>query len=273
MDFPTLFTFSQSSLQDYADCARRFQLRYLERLAWPAIETEPTLENERRQQAGQLFHRMAQQALVGIPLEKLEKLAATSELEKWWQNFSTEYPKIARAQKLYPEMTLSAPLGGHRLTAKFDLVAVMDGKAIIYDWKTYHHRPRNETLSARWQTRVYRWLLAEAGKHLNNGKNFAPEDIEMVYWFTEFPDLPARFVYNARQFERDHNELGKMIADIGQVENFPKVDESKTEKTCRFCAYRSYCARGDRAGDWREAEFIDDALPEISFDQIAEIEL
>ena len=273
MDFPALFTFSQSSLQDYADCARRFQLRYLERLAWPAIETEPTLENERRQQAGQLFHRLAQQALVGIPLDKLEKLAGSPELAKWWQNFSADYPNIARAAKLYPELTLSAPLGGYRLTAKFDLVAVNEGKASLYDWKTYHKRPRNETLALRWQTRAYRWLLAEAGKHLNDGKNFAPEDIEMIYWFTEFPDQPARFPYNAGQFERDRAGLEKIIAEISQAGEFPKVDESEAERACRFCTYRSYCARGSVAGDWREAESEPDALPEIILEQIAEIEL
>jgi CRISPR/Cas system-associated exonuclease Cas4 (RecB family) len=273
MEFPALFTFSQSSLQDYADCARRFELRYLERLAWPAIETEPALENERRQQAGQLFHRMAQQALVGIPLDKLDKLASSPELAKWWQNFSAEYPKIARAEKLYPEITLSAPLGGHRLTAKFDLVAVSEGKAVIYDWKTYHKRPRNEFLAIRWQTRVYRWLLAAAGKHLNNGQDFKPEQIEMVYWFAEFPAEPARFPYNAGQFERDRAGLEKIITEISQAGEFPKVDEDEAEKTCRFCTYRSYCARGDIAGNWREAEFEDEALPEIALDQVAEIEL
>ena len=36
-----LNTLSQSSLQDYVDCARRFQLRYLDRLSYPAIESEP----------------------------------------------------------------------------------------------------------------------------------------------------------------------------------------------------------------------------------------
>jgi CRISPR/Cas system-associated exonuclease Cas4 (RecB family) len=273
MDFPELFTFSQSSLQDYNDCARRFELRYLERLAWPAIETEPTLENERRQQAGQLFHRMAQQALVGIPLDKLDKLASSPELAKWWQNFSADYPKIARAEKLYPEITLSAPLGGHRLTAKFDLVAVMDGKATIYDWKTYHKRPRNEFLAVRWQTRVYRWLLAEAGKHFNNGQGFAPEQIEMVYWFAEYPQEPARFAYDTDQYQRDRAGLEKIIAEISQASEFAKLGEDEAEKTCRFCNYRSYCARGTSAGDWRDAEIESDNMPEIILEQIAEIEL
>jgi len=35
-NLPAPFTFSQSSLQDYYDCPRRFELRYLSRLIWPA---------------------------------------------------------------------------------------------------------------------------------------------------------------------------------------------------------------------------------------------
>ncbi len=42
---PNSFTFSQSSLQDYMDCARRFQLRYIDQLNWPAINTETVVEN------------------------------------------------------------------------------------------------------------------------------------------------------------------------------------------------------------------------------------
>ncbi len=69
---PAQFAFSQSSLQDYADCPRRFQLRYLDKLIYPAAETEPALENEKHLQEGQNFHRLAQQYLLGIPTEKLE---------------------------------------------------------------------------------------------------------------------------------------------------------------------------------------------------------
>ena len=84
---PAKFTFSQSSLQDYADCPRRFQLRYLNRLLYPAAESEPALENERHQQEGQYFHRLAQQYLLGIPAEKLARLANTPNLHRWWENF------------------------------------------------------------------------------------------------------------------------------------------------------------------------------------------
>ena len=82
-----LTTLSQSSLQDYMDCAQRFKLRYLDRLSYPAAETEPTLENEKHQQEGEYFHRLIQQHLIGIPAEQIAKFANTADLQRWWSNF------------------------------------------------------------------------------------------------------------------------------------------------------------------------------------------
>ncbi len=167
-----LTTLSQSSLQDYVDCARRFQLRYIERLSYPAIESEPTLENEKHQQEGEYFHRLVQQYLIGIPSEQISKLANTPNLQRWWENFLSDKDLrgLEKLGGLLPESTLSAPLGKYRLLAKYDLIAIENSKATIYDWKTYRKRPRNEWLAARMQTRVYRALLVHAGAHLNNGQ-------------------------------------------------------------------------------------------------------
>jgi hypothetical protein len=158
-----LTTLSQSSLQDYMDCAQRFKLRYLDRLSYPAAETEPTLENEKHQQEGEYFHRLVQQHLIGIPAEQIAKFANTPNLQRWWENFQNdkELASLRHLSALYPEATLSSPLRGLRLLAKYDLIAVQDGKAAIYDWKTYRKRPRNEWLAARMQTRVYRALLVQ----------------------------------------------------------------------------------------------------------------
>ena len=57
------FQFSQASLQDYVECARRFQLRYVERVAWPAPQAQPIFEYEQRLERGQVFHRLVQQQL------------------------------------------------------------------------------------------------------------------------------------------------------------------------------------------------------------------
>ena len=266
-----LTTLSQSSLQDYVDCAQRFKLRYLDRLSYPAIETEPTLENEKHQQEGEYFHRLVQQHLIGIPAEHIARLANTANLQRWWNNFqSFSQMNLSSLSNCLPEATLSAPLGKYRLLAKYDLIAVENGKALIYDWKTYRKRPRNEWLSARLQTRVYRALLVNAGAHLNNGQPFEPEQIEMIYWFADFPDEPARFPYTTPQFKRDWDLLAKLSDEIASASSYPLTDD---RQKCAFCTYRSYCERGVRAGDIEqaEAEMEAEELFDVNFEQIGEI--
>ena len=267
-----LTTLSQSSLQDYMDCAQRFKLRYLDRLSYPAAETEPTLENEKHQQEGEYFHRLIQQHLIGIPAEQISKFANTPNLQRWWENFQNtrELKDLRTLSGLYPESTLSAPLGKHRLLAKYDLIAVQDGQAVIYDWKTYRKRPRNEWLSARMQTRVYRALLVKAGAHLNQGRPFEPEQIEMVYWFAEFPEEPVKLPYTSAQFQRDWDTLLKLSEEVASASSYPLTED---RQKCLFCTYRSYCERGVRAGDVEqaEAEMEAEELFDVNFEQIGEI--
>ena len=273
-----LNTLSQSSLQDYHDCPRRFELRYLQRLAYPAIETEPALENEKHQQEGEYFHRLVQQHLIGIPAEQIGKLANTDNLQRWWENYInakdlTGFTHRALREDLsglHTEITLSAPLGKFRLVAKYDLIAVDNNRVTICDWKTYRKRPKNEWLAVRWQTRVYRALLVQAGAHLNNGKPFNPEQIEMIYWFADFPTEPARFVYKADQYKRDWDALLKIADEIKTASSFLLTDEVSK---CNYCPYRSYCNRGVRAGDAADAELESEVeeLFDINFEQIGEI--
>jgi CRISPR/Cas system-associated exonuclease Cas4 (RecB family) len=275
-EFPTMtnlpnpFTFSQSSLQDYADCPRRFQLRYIDQLNWPAVDAEPILENERRQTEGQLFHRLVQQYLIGVPPENLSLMANTPNLERWWRNW-LDFRSLKDFQSLMPELTLSSPIGNHRLVAKYDLVAAQDNKAVIYDWKTYAKRPRDEWMSARWQTRVYRSLLVQAGAHLNSDKSFEPEQIEMIYWYADFPAEPTKFKYDVNQFKRDWSAVEKVAKEISSANEFPLTED---ETMCRFCVYRSYCNRGAQAGqvDESEAEMESEAAFDVNFEQISEIE-
>lgn len=265
---------SQSSLQDYHDCPRRFELRYAQQLAYPAVETEPALENEAHQKEGEYFHRLAQQYFVGIPNEQIAKLANTDNLQRWWENFinQREFQDLKELTgRLKAEATLSAPLGSYRLIAKYDLIAIDNDKVFIYDWKTYRKRPKTEWLAIRWQTRVYRALLAQAGLHLNNGKQIQPEQIEMIYWFANFPNEPAKFSYDTNQFKRDWDALTRLAEEIKSAASFPKTDDTSK---CLYCPYRSYCNRGVKAGDALDAELETEAeeLFDINFEQIGEIE-
>ena len=111
MNLPDDFQFSQGSLQDFVDCRRRFYLRCLLRLRWPAVQSEPMLEHERYLQQGSDFHRLAQQALVGLPVERLSASLVGEDLSHWWENFLDFLPGLTGGTSLeiYPEISLTAP--------------------------------------------------------------------------------------------------------------------------------------------------------------------
>jgi CRISPR/Cas system-associated exonuclease Cas4 (RecB family) len=275
MTLPTDFQFSQGSLQDYVDCPRRFQLRYLLRLAWPAVEVEPVLENEWHLRQGAAFHRLAHQHVLGLSPDRLSSMVTDKDLSRWWHNYLNSVPADP-AGLHYPEVALSAPVSGHRLVAKYDLIAVGPGwRAVILDWKTSRKQPRRKWLAERLQTRVYPYLLVQAGSHLNEGRPFQPEQVEMVYWFANFPEDPERFSYDAAQYNEDGDYLASLIEEIKSLEDddFPLTTQ---EWRCRYCPYRSLCRRGVRAGPFDEAEGEpegrDDFGIALDFEQIAEIE-
>jgi hypothetical protein len=265
--------FSQGSLQDYVDCRRRFQLRYLLKVAWPALEAEPVLENESAMQQGALFHRLIQQHLLGIPAERLTSLAKGNDLSRWWQNY-LEFSRPSAAV-LYPEVTLSMPFKGCRLVAKYDLILVgPEGRATIYDWKTSRKRPKRVWLVERLQTRVYPYLLAQAGAHLNQGRPFLPEQIEMIYWFAEAPHDPEIITYSTGQCAKDEAYLKSLMDEINGLGSEAFTLTAHAER-CRFCTYRSLCERGVTAGSLdeldTELEPAEEEDIDFDFDQIAEI--
>jgi hypothetical protein len=276
MALPADFQFSQASLQDYVECRRRFQLRYLLQLAWPAPEAEPVEEHEQHMQDGETFHRLVHQHRLGIPTWKLTP-QDEGPLADWWRAYLASPPDLPPRQ--YPERTLTIPLGDHRVVAKLDLLAVEPGRrAVIVDWKTGQRRQPRSYLESRLQTRVYRYALALAGAQLNDGAPIPPEQIRMVYWFAVDPEHPETLLYDEAQMEADGRYLAGLIADIAraaEADDFPKTEDVKR---CRFCSYRSLCARGVEAGRLDEADAEDvDEEPDfdwnagIDFEQIAEI--
>jgi len=265
----TNFQFTQGKLQDLVDCRRRFQLRYLDKLAWPAPRAEPALESERRMRLGADFHRLVHQHQVGIAPERLARSIDDPELRRWWEAYLRDGPAELPGFRR-PEHVLSAPLGGHRLLAKYDLLSVEPGeRAVIVDWKTSRKKPPRDWLAGRLQTRVYRCLLVEAGAHLNGGGKIAPERVEMVYWFAEEPKTPERFAYSREEYEADRAYLLTLIQKLerSSPNDFPKTDDVRH---CHFCPYRSYCDRGVEAGPLSEAEHEEF---ELDLEEIEEIAL
>jgi CRISPR/Cas system-associated exonuclease Cas4 (RecB family) len=296
MPLPENFTFSQSSLQDYLDCPRRFQLRHIQRLAWPALVAEPPLDNERFMKQGAAFHRLVQQHLLGVPADRLTGMLVDADLRSWWENYLHTHPDpqgglpqglaaelSGPGKRCLTEITLSVPLGKYRLVGKFDALAIDQTgeapQAKIFEWKTSQRRPKPADLARRIQTRAYPYLLVKAGACLNQGQAFLPEQVEMIYWFARFPAQAQRFEYDPQKYAQDGQYLESLAAEI---EARPETDFPLTqdERRCRYCIYRSLCERGVRASsldeelaDMEGEGGLSGEAPAIdfSFEQIGEI--
>jgi CRISPR/Cas system-associated exonuclease Cas4 (RecB family) len=276
MPFPATFQFSQSMLQDYLDCPRRFQLRYLLQQPWPAVQSEPLSEYERLMELGWRFHQLLRRHNMGLPEKELARTLDDAELRRWWRNYLESPPPDLPATLRRAEVTLSTPLGAHRLAARYDLLAADPGRrVVIVDWKTNQRRPDAAQLARRLQTRVYRYVLAAAGKDYNGGAPPSPEQITMIYWFAEHPAEPEILPYDTSQFAEDEAYLSDLVATIvrhaaGPAERWALTPE---EAHCRFCTYRSLCDRGVQPGPL--AEFDADQALELDlafdFDEIDEI--
>ena len=282
MGLPGDFQFSQASLQDYVDCRRRFQLRYLMELRWPAAEAEPIETHEQRMVLGQAYHRMVQQWLLGLPEDLITRHTRDPELQRWWQNTLAYRPVESFGggtddALIRTEYTLATRLEEYRLMAKYDVLVVQpSGKATILDWKTSMKRTPDDRLRDRLQSRVYPYVLVEAGRALNGGEPVRAADVEMVYWFPEAPQSPARFAYGDARYREDRRDLIRLVGEIASLgeEDFHLTDD---ERKCQYCVFRSYCGRGEGAGqienmpaEWELQEETDDLS--LDFEQIGEIE-
>jgi CRISPR/Cas system-associated exonuclease Cas4 (RecB family) len=277
MTLPADFQFSQNSLQDYTDCPRRFQLRYLLRQPWPAVESEPLVEYERLMERGRRFHQLAQRHNLGLTEAELSSSIDDPHLRRWWRNYLESPPPDLPTALRRPEVTLSTPLGGYRLVARYDLLALEPGRrAVVVDWKTNQTRPDSAALAARLQTRVYRYVLVQAGSSLNGGHPLSPPQITMVYWFAEHPAQPEILPYDDAQYAADAAHLADLVAHIAARAAGDELEWPLTpdERHCRFCVYRSLCDRGVFPGPLSEFD-SDQALDlslDFEFEEVEEIE-
>ena len=201
LELPSTFAFSQSSLQSYVNCPRRFWLAYVKKLSWPALEAAPYDAQEQMLRQGQQFHQLVERAEAGLPTELLTE-GLDYPLDEWFESYLRHRPADLPTEVVEVERVLSAPVavegGRYRLAARYDLIAIggdgADRSAVILDWKTNKRVTRREILKQRMQTVVYPFVLVEASACLPWGP-LAPEQVEMRYWFTAAPAESVAFRY------------------------------------------------------------------------------
>ncbi|WP_420629821.1 PD-(D/E)XK nuclease family protein [Candidatus Leptofilum sp.] len=239
-------TLSQYKLTNFLACQRRFQLRYVRRLPWPANPLPA--RTEQLLQQGQDFHRLLERHFLGlkISLETIED----GRVRQWWQTFQSHnlVQQLPNNARFLPETGLTVPLGSHLLYGRFDLLVIGEDDAgrpfaHLFDWKTGRPIEAGE-LKNRWQTRLYLALLAEGGNAFwPQGEQISPEQIRLTYWFVQEPDTPVTIGYSAAAHATNWGELQQMAAQLDEA--FAKDAWPLTEdwSHCRECAYQNYCGR------------------------------
>ena len=258
MNLPPL---SQSVLSAFSRCKRRFYLRHVRRLEWPAPLTGSEQEWERSRRRGERFHLLVQQDALGLPADEIVRASGDEELADWWERFRRHPPPTGEGPdpRTFAELEIEVVLsGGQPLLARFDRLEVSGGpdgaRLDIVDWKTGAPSSR-EFLERSWQTTVYRFVALEGAASLAPGP-VAAEGVRFVYWQSALPEEPVVLHYDEAQHEQARKRIEAAVAEIeGRLQEgeqgFPRTEEIGR---CRHCPYRSYCERGREAGPGLEFE-------------------
>ena len=260
------FRFSQSGLQAFDRCRRRFFLRYVDELEWPAPVTDSEEQWEEATRRGSCFTSSYSSPRSASTSKPLWRPAAT----RCWQagegNYLQSAPRPGAGERVLSEVELSAAVGKFSAVAKFDrivLPAPGRGASIsIIDWKTGGLRPRQAELQRSWQTAVYCYVFTEAGGALIDGagaRSIDPGRLELQYWHAGFPDALEPIRYSEALHAEAGDRLRRTIAEIsslaqnGEPEGFPRTED---RRECRHCEYRSYCGRGRTPGEFAEWKLL-----------------
>ncbi len=240
---PSRFRFSQQNLSDFLACNRRFYQRHLAQQAWPATDTTSAqaLAYERRARAGIALHRWIERYWLGAVDPATDAPEGDDEVAQLWARFVATDFSFLPAQR-NPELALSAELGSHRLYARYDLLAIEPGRAVIVDWKSARNTA-HEDWGRRLQTRVYMFVLAEAGAPYHDGVDLKPAQCEMRYWLANADDPWVTVRYTQEEHEANREYLSHLADDISlrsHIDQFPMTDD---QRQCERCAYKTLCRR------------------------------
>jgi hypothetical protein len=235
---------NQTSLQDFIDCPRRFELNYLTEANWPAAHSSPLTKYENLAEIGSTFHHLCQQYFAGIDSDLISATIRSQDILILWQSF-LPYASSLKSLPLFYEQILRVSFEDYFLVAKFDLVVQKTPDTyLIIDWKTATKKPSRMVLANRIQTILYPFIFKQAGDELFEVDSISPEQITMQYWYPLASDPEEVFPYSESKHQDVYRELSQLLSDIKNMaslnENFPLTDEIDR---CAYCRFRSFCER------------------------------
>lgn len=238
---PLLSAISQSHLNLWHSCQRRFQHYFLECLTAPAAT-----EQYKRLELGARFHLLMQQKELGLEITDLAN--SDRNLQKWLLAFETNPPKVIMGDR-YSEhrRTLELPItinpvGENHLnltyiiTVIYDLLVLGNQSAQILDWKTHQHPQAIASLQVNWQTKLYLYVLAETS-------GYAPEQLSMSYWFANTGSA-VTITYNNQQHQQTDQELREVLEAIAQAQQMQHfIQLPLNHQECHRCDFAYRCGR------------------------------
>lgn len=239
-------TLSRTRLASFMNCRRQYQLRFVERVAWP--EAPLSEETAAAVAHGQRFHQLLQRHFLNLPVQPEDET-----LRVWWNRFKNSQLRFSNGRFL-PETSLTIPITPstptrkvYLLNGRFDLLCIArNGNAPIahvFDWKT--GKPQDVvTLRNDWQTRLYLAMLAEGSGALRlvGDGRIPPENISLTYWYVDEPDAPRTIRYSAAHHQENWSALQVIVQQLDALDDavWPLTDDLTR---CRFCAYQIICGR------------------------------
>jgi CRISPR/Cas system-associated exonuclease Cas4 (RecB family) len=238
-----ILTLSRAMLDSFKVCQRRFQLRYLEAVPWPALSLEPEIEMAR--DLGNRFHQMLNRHFLGLPVTAGE--AIDPELDRWWKLFREWEPTLPDGRR-YSEFTLTVPVGNHFVVGRLDLLIITEGQVHIFDWKT-SARPRSANhLWNDLQTQLYLTMVVEGAGSI--GKALNPADLSLTYWYSGNRPETVQLRYDATKHRRFWIEIQEIVSQIdamiGNKKTWPLTSD---HSRCERCPYQIICNRQADAVD------------------------
>ncbi len=247
---------SQTHLSVLTLCPRKFQYLYLDQIGGIAPPTQ-------QQVWGNQFHQLMQQQDLGLPLIQ----SPDPHLARCVTALQAAAPHLFdRTLDRQSEYRLGLRLGSHVLVAVCDRLVVQSDRATLYDWKTYARPLSSQQLAQSWQTRLYLYVLAEAGP-------YSPSALSMVYWFVRLtPDHPApqsvTLPYSAEQHQRTHAELTRLVQQLDQwLERYDQQSLPQLPLTSPHCTTCPFALCCDRLPQQRQAQRL------LSIDEVEEVPL
>ncbi len=220
---------SQSTLNLWQTCPRKFQHQVLDKLHLPS-------GSNTKMELGSRFHLLMQQRELGLDITNLA--ASDMQLQSWIRAFEHNPPIMIKGDR-YPEHLRSykpPSQDTYILTAIYDLLILGTNQAQILDWKTHNQPIAPDLLQTNWQTRLYLYILAAT-------TNYLPEQLSMSYWFANTATTVA-IAYNLQDHQQTHQELAQILREMTEAKRtnyFPQLP--KGSANCIKCEFKHRCER------------------------------